>query len=329
MKKLIFILLAVSVSHATLAHQDFFISQTFGKVHTRIKTGYDYAQIGIVSIIGKAAEKLLKQLDYSGPVLLDFNHAYIADIDPDYFISYDKGAIKYTWHGGDGLKAVLKKNGIVIRQVAHTFDVENTLKLLEFSIQNINKIRRNQQPITYEENYCQWKIYSIDPQNIGPIISQSASQTLEKILNQRTYRDTKIRDLGVSCFYQNRQFHFLVKAHKGADGIIALSTDRLFQVSDIDLERKLIFDSDSTFYCVGGYNGRIVSKQHVISNVKDNFQTFKIKDMGRDLISITMNRFTTPAEREMDNHNFYFTQTSIYDLEQDKLTNDVKAELRK
>src|SRR5690606_6553239 len=101
------------------------------------------------------AEKLSKELNYSDPIFLDFNHHYTGDCYPTYFVSYDKGKIEYTWESGSKEKDYLKSNSIVLRQVSRQFDVIATLRLLEYSIKNISTIKSTQKQIEYNQNYCQ------------------------------------------------------------------------------------------------------------------------------------------------------------------------------
>lgn len=310
-------------------HQDFYVINKFDNIHTRIKTGYDYEQINVVKIIGKLSAKLSKTLNYNKSIFLDFNHAYIEDIEADYFISFGKGKIKYTWTN-DKQKGLLKLKGIVIRQVSHEFDIEATLKLIEYSISNLSKIKQNQKEIIYEQNYCQWKIPTIDTLEIQKIISLESSSKIDQILSQKTYLNSPNWNFGVDYFYQKRQFHFLVKAYNGVKDTIALSTKGIFQVANIDSGTKLIFDSDSTFYCVGWHgNERVVSKKHTITKVKDNFETFNINNIGDNLISIHLRRFSSKEEQEKNQRNFYFEKTSIYDERNDYLINDIREKIKK
>lgn len=324
MKKLIIIFLVIISSNEVFGHQDFYVMNNFGNVQTRIKTGYNFEQINIVKIIGKLSNQLSKELNYKGPIFLDFNHAYIENITPDYFISYGKGLIKYTWTK-DKQKSPLKRSGIVVRQVSHEFDIETTLKLIEYSISNINAIKKNQNEITYEQNYCQWKIPSIDILEIQKILNHGLSEEINKVLARKTYLNSPDWNFGIDYFYQNREFHFLVKAYNGVKDTLALSTNSIFQTVEIDSGTEIVFESDSTFYCVGWRgNDRVISKQHYLKSIKGNFQTFKVKNIGDDLVSIHMSRFRSKEEQQDNDGNFYFEKTSIYDIQKDKLIDDIK-----
>lgn len=268
-------------------------------------------------------------MNYKRPIFLDFNHAYTEEIKPDYFLSYDKGRIKYKWQNYKG-DQIWAHTGIVVRQVSHEFDVEATLKLLEYSILNNSQIRRNQQEIVYEQNYCQWKIQTLDTLIIQKVLAQPTSDLVEEIMAERTYLNSDKWNFGVDYYYQNKQFHFLVKANNGVRDTIAISTNNLFQVEIIDSGTKLVFDSDSTFYCIGWQlDNRVISKKHTVKEVKDNYEPFHINNIGNDLVSITMRRFVTLDEEKQGNKDFYFEKTSVYDIETDIFIDDLKKGIKK
>lgn len=98
--KLILIFILFSTAKA-FAHQDFWMTKTFGNVKVRIKTGFRYEEINKVWIIGELAQNLCNELKYKDTVFLDFNHAYTGYCSPDYFISFGDGSIIQNWPGGE------------------------------------------------------------------------------------------------------------------------------------------------------------------------------------------------------------------------------------
>lgn len=324
MKKILFILLILMSYHQASGHSDRYIIFKFGNIHTRIKTGFNYEQINVAKIIAKLTQKISNKLNYKKPILLDFNHAYTKDIEPDYFISFGKGKINYRWKEKKQ-KGLLKTKGMVIRQVSHNFDIEATLKLIEFSINNVKKIKKEQLEIVYNKHYHQWKIPTIDTLTIQEIIQNNPSELIDEIIAQKTFLGSTNWNYGISYFYQNKQFHFLVKAYNGVKDTIALSTNSLFQVTSIDPGTKLVFDTDSTFYCVGWYDQkRVVSKQQRLKSVRDKYRLFRVENIGDDLVSINFIRFRTKDEFKESKRGLYFENTSIYDIKNDKLVDNIR-----
>ncbi|MEN0049801.1 MAG: hypothetical protein AAF806_22255 [Bacteroidota bacterium] len=320
MKRLIILFVIVFITNGASVHQDLYVNDQFGNIHTRIKTGFEYEQINIVTIIGRTVEKLAEKLNYDEPILLDFNHTYTSDIQNDYFISYDKGKIENLEYEEDRKKDLLKEDGIVIRQVSHEFDVENALRLVEYSISNLESIRKNQKKIIYAQNYCNWKINSIDTLKILQMLSKPKGHILNEVIMNRTYLNFNSQSETMKYFYQNGMFHFSIKSNNKTGSDIILSTKSLFQIEDFSSDRKIIFDSDSTFYYLDPTNkDQVRSKHHTITEVEDHYKPFDIM-MNRDSeISIKFSRFATKEERL--NKLFYFEKKVVYDIKNDTLIN--------
>jgi hypothetical protein len=178
----------------------------YDNVKVRVKTGYEYEEINKAFVIGKLAVKLAKELNYSDPIFLDFEHHYTGDCYPAYFISYDKGKIEYTWESASKEENYLKTNAIVVRQVNRQFNVIATLSLLEYVIKNIYSIKESQKQIEYNENYCEWKINSIDTSLIKEQLLKPSSDLLKRILKNKIERPAKDLQSGISYFWQDNLF---------------------------------------------------------------------------------------------------------------------------
>ena len=187
---LFLIVLSLNLEQAS-AHIVYHITQNYGNVTVKIKTySDDNEDINQMIIFGQLAEKLSKELNYSEPILLDFNHFYVDDCTPDYFISYDKGNIEYyVWEWNTDY--VMKTNAIIIRQVARQFDAQTILKLLEYAILNLKNIKSTQKQIEYDKNYCHWKINTIDTLIIKEILNTPNSELLNNILKTKIKRPEK------------------------------------------------------------------------------------------------------------------------------------------
>ncbi|HTA63051.1 MAG TPA: hypothetical protein VK835_11370 [Bacteroidia bacterium] len=232
------------------AHEDFWTFADYGNVKVRIKTGFDYEEINKAFIIGQLAEKLSKELNYSGPIFLDFNHHYTGECKPAYFISYDKGKIDYTWESTTKEKDYLKANAIVVRQVSRRFDVISTLKLLEYSISNIFSIKTSQKQIEYNENYCQWRINTIDTNIIKKIINAPASELLTNILKTRIERQEQTEYKYSTTYYFQNNIYTIYNNNFDKTKTDILTLPCVYQIIETDFSGTLIFDTDSSFYNV-------------------------------------------------------------------------------
>jgi hypothetical protein len=265
------------------AHRDFWVVNNFGNVKVRVETGYDYEEINKAFIIGKLAEELSTQLNFSDSIFLDFNHYYVDDCNPDYFISFDKGRIDDL---SNNLKEkdYLNTNSIVIRQVSKTFDIQATLKLLEYSIKNIEKLKTTQKKIKYKKNYCNWKIKTIDTTTINKQLKFGNSEVMMKILSKRIDRPEKDLVSGISYYWQNNQFHVIWKEDEKSD-VILMSLKNIYQFSRPSNNlNAFIFNSDSSFYFID--SSKIVSRLHTISGIKNCFAPYELGYIGGDKYSI-------------------------------------------
>lgn len=276
------------------AHQDFWTSVDYGNVKVRVETGFDYEEINKAFIIGQLAEKLSKEQNYTEPIFLDFNHHYTEECNPAYFISYDKGKIEHTWVGAAKPQDILKSNSIVLRQVSHQFDVIATLSLLEYSINNISSIKTSQKQIEYNQNYCQWKINTIDTTLIKEQLQKTSSGLLNNILKSRIERPDNDFKYGISYYWQDNKFHLFLRDYNKPDTTIA-SIDNIYNIKKFGSSSAIVFDTDSSFYYISQYGSTIVSKKQVINNTYDYFMPFKVEDIGGDKLSIFFFYYTEEA----------------------------------
>jgi hypothetical protein len=300
------------------AHQDFWMTEDFGNVKVRIKTGYKYEEIQKVFLFGQLAKQLAEQLNYSEQIFLDFNHYYVGNCEPDYFISFDKGKIQYTWHGADKEKDFLKKKSIVVRQVARQFDTQTTLKLLEYAILNIRDIKSSQKEMEYHKNYCQWRINSIDTNLIKKILNEPNSNQIVKAL------DLKIERKGINSilyYLQNNKYSVVLRDNRKGDTVL-VTLDNIYQI--YDNLHVVIFDTDSSFYYVDDFRKKL-SERHVIQNMYGFYEPYFINPIGGNKLSIFY-RFDTKPEfdaRFNDIVSRNVRRTSIYFVDKDILIQDL------
>lgn len=259
---------------SSFAHQDFWVVKDYANVKVRVKTGYNYEEINKAFIIGQLAEKLAKELNYSDQIFLDFNHQYVEDCTPAYFISFDKGKIEYTRDRASEEKDYLSQNTVVVRQVSRQFNAIATLKLLEYSIQDISSVKALQKQIEYDQNFCQWRINTIDTILIATQLNKPTSDLINKLLKTRIERPVEDDKPGISYYVQDNLYKLYTK---GLDN----KTREIFTlryIYDI-LETEagtLVFDSDTSFYLIefNLLESSEISTKHIIDN-KQNFYKYR------------------------------------------------------
>jgi hypothetical protein len=266
-------------------HQDFYIVKDHGNIRTRIKTGFQYEEIKKIELIGKYANLLTKELNCKEKIFLDFSHSYIDNCEPDYFISFGKEHIqRKNWNEKRKEPGALTSNRIVIRQVAKTFDIATTLKLLEFSINNTVKIKSEQKPIKYIKNYNDWVLNSIDTVFINTVVKSKRTSLIERTLKTKLFRpEDQIKFLSKQTYYtQNNKFYFnyILKGK-----LKTLELDNVYDIKKVNKYSILVFDTDSTFYFLSNRVKNNLQKK-IIENATRIYKPYKVITINYDKIAI-------------------------------------------
>ena len=320
-RKYILTLILVLTFGTAFAHSDFWIIKDFGNVKVKITTGFEYEEINKIFIFGELTEKLASQLGYKDQIFLDFNHNYISDCKPDYFISFNKGAIENIWSGAEKQEPPLSKKSIIIRQVSRQFDAKTTLKLVEYAINNLSEVKSNQKLIEYNKNYCQWRIQTIDTSRIKEIVYNPISQKIDSVISTKIERPEKKFNSGITYYFQNSLFNVSFKGYNGQDTTL-FSLNNIYQISrPTNSHFAFIFDTDSTFCFVN--SRKVVSKRHLIIDTYDYYRPFNIEYIGGNNYSIHFWYYS----KEQGPQPRY--RTLIYQADKDKVIQDLDKLIEK
>ena len=323
MNRLKYILLFIFILawENTSAHVVHYRWWNFGNVIVTLRKEYSNSEEidNKVKILGQMAESLAKQLNYNETILLDFRYNYYDKCETDCFISYDKGKIQYTWKDADKAKDILPVNVITIRQFGRLFDVQTTLKLLEYAILHKRNVKTSQKVI----NYCGYMEFkSIDTTLIKQILSQPNSANLDKVFNLKFENKKDSLVFEISYYLQNNKYTLFLKDSN------LLTIDNIYHWQTINDYCTFVFDTDTSFYFINKYE---VSNRHILQNIDycSWFSTgcLKVEDeeddenilIFSDIIKIYVyNRGCEPWK-----HFLYVT-------EEDKLIQDIdKEEIKK
>ena len=330
-KKYCYILIvALSMTFGNaFASTDIFKSNNFGNVGTTINLGISLEEFNKVSIFGQLAEKLSKELNYIDLVYLDFKQHFRAFWTPAFFISYEN--VEY-WNA-DSSKW-LKKDGIVIRQIARQFNAQTTLKLLEHAILNLESIKSSQEEIVFNDMYRDLKINTIDTLVIKNTLNNPNSDVLNKVLKQRIDRpETDFRD-GISYYWQDNRyyiFHHDFFAEEKENVIYEL--ENIFDFKRFGIYNAVIFDTDSSFYYADHFGIAIfgepwnrnkkISERQIIENISDS-RRFEVEIFGKKVfISFSYIARWIENRYSMAGHKYrtlvYFPKENILIQDLDKL----------
>ena len=313
-------LLFILTSNIAFGHQDFWMIKDFGNVKVRIKTGFQYEEIKKSWIIGELANKLCQQLNYTRQIFIDFNHYYVGNCEPDYFLSFDDGSIIQTWDS-DKPKPYLKENSLVIREVSRQFTPSITLKLLEYAIANADKIKSTQKAIEYNQNYCQWKIKSVDTLQVKKIALGNISDLVKKVLLTKVYRqeDEKSKS-DISYYFQDNKYYIFYNEYEIIDSVL-LTVDNVYQFKSISFNKNIVFDTDSSFYFIQGVNNPHSSKRKVIERTYNNFEPFEISTVGSYKVTFSFWYYDKTEGRQPKERNV------LYKSDTDELLQDLDKKI--
>lgn len=308
----------------SMAHRDFWEEKNFENVLVRIKTGYSYEEINKAWIIGELAQKLSEMLNYKDTIFLDYDHFYVGHCEPDYFISYDDGLIIDNDNQPFEQTPSFKKRRLVIREVSSIFSPHITLKLLEYAINNISKIESTQESIIYKQNYCSWKINTIDTLLIKDIISDSLSNRSRNILSSKVVRP-KYEDSedDINYYFQNNKYHIYYTEYRtdlSLDSIELLEVENIYQFTNISFNENITFDTDTSFYFIQGTNNPHCSKRYLIENTNQHYKPFEIDKIGSNKITLSFQYFDLENIEHKD-------RTILYESDTDKLFQDLDKAL--
>jgi hypothetical protein len=274
------------------AHKDFIEFKTFGNVTVAFKTGFKYEEIQKSYIIGSLTEELSKKLGYKKQIYLYFDHSYTGYIAPKEFIFFGQ------W--------LSSKNQIVVKQVGLKFEVEKSLKLVEYAILNINEVKKNQSLITFKNAFNEERTLSIDTTLINNVNKNPMSDTVREIFSHKVYRFGS-ENGEVSYFWQDGMFNVFCKNGKSEE-MVVLKFESIYQFVTIG-PIAFIFDTNDTFYYVRDY-ALAVSKKHLIENSEDYYRIYYVEHIGGSKFAI--NPF-----------NYGKQTTLLYVVESDRLIQDL------
>jgi len=320
-KYFLFFLLLLAIQTG-FAHQDFYVTRHFGKVTIRIRTGFEYEEIRKIDILGQLVHKLSQDLNYVNPVFIDLTHCYTEHCNPAYFLSFDKGEIDYEIEGMKNPAPPLKQRGLVLRFVSSEFDALPLLQLVEYGMQNTERIDKGQKNIVFNDRYYHWKANSIDTTILQSLVREPASPAVNCVLNQRINRpETKDFDKRASPLYylKGGKVHVYTGCYPDTTLLVL---EHLYDFRRVATIYGLVFDSDSSFYFVNGFNHKPVSQRHIVHQLTDEhrlrlWEPCEVTKLGENKLAISFG------------NNIGTERITVYLIKEDRLVQNLDEVLKK
>lgn len=344
----LYFILIFNYQNILIAHTNFYTVKTFGKVKVRFLTGYKYEEINNGMIIGKLADSLRNVLNYQDSILLDFSQQYN---DNSTFISYENGKNRYYnkdefgyFEGFENCYSPIAFENyvIMIRLERDIFKPIEVLKLLEYSILNLNYIIQNQNEFKYNE-----MIYKSIKNNIkDSILISMESETVNKINKNKfyclNYKNSELNDtFGIyqpfTYYYQENNYYIVYKdfdsdSNKFRD-LPVIKLESIYDFRILNNQYLIVFDTDYSFYSYNANTNKVSKKQIMANHVQnyeiylDNWHPKDINYIGGDLVSIYYgNYFEKSINNSQQNSFKILKRYLIYNIKEENLNQDVKLE---
>lgn len=241
------------VSIQSFAHRDKVIVMNYGNVKTLLKTGFDYSETYKMTIIGKLSNQLTTKLNFADTLLIEYVNDYTKAYDRDIY-QFENNNISYKF-SGLGNSSQMHKNikGVALRIYAKSIDVENILKLVEFSIINRHTLKSklvSQNVVFKYAGPSDGIPFDLIPDNLFKKITTGKSELIEEILRNRIEIYLQ-KQFGIEIFWENNKFIFEYKNLNDSKDILYEIKD-FYYLKEVDMNTMLVFVDEQNFYYLEG-----------------------------------------------------------------------------
>jgi len=256
--KLILLLILTIFSFKAYAHKNVNVTKTFGNVNIIFSTGYYYEEINKALIIGEYAKNISTELNFNNKITIWFRHIYTKHQSNSYIIRHD-------------LENNKKSNEIFLELYDTEYNIQKILKLVEYSIVNINNFDR------------------ID--GLEVLKKYKKSKIVKTILKQKIYRPSYVKELlsknnGVSYYYQENKYHIYIKTQTSEKEIISLNN--IYQFDKIDEYSNIVFETNKVFYIFQNTNLNNPTDKCQIKNIEAFETPYKIRLLTPNVLSMVL-----------------------------------------
>jgi hypothetical protein len=266
-----------------------------------VTTGFDFEEIRKAWIIGVLTNHLLEAMHYRDTVVLDFNHKYGWPVAREDFLSLGNGSAASYEPGYFPLGPMTAdSSALVIRQIAHRFDVSVVLKLVEFGVQHRDVIRSEQRCADFQYGIERFPVFTVPVNRLREIVNAPVSDLVTRILHERVFRqDDRPIDQersGVSYYYQDGKYHVFSHFVEGVakdSGFVWVTSDSvrlvladIVQFDPLSGKDCVVFDTDSSLYVVP-HDGSHRYRRHLFHPRGAAPEPFKVISLRWDMMAIS------------------------------------------
>nr|WP_321236324.1 hypothetical protein [uncultured Psychroserpens sp.] len=252
MKKIAFIIFTIAFSFNLFGfHKNHVVQKNYGNVKTFVLTPFkNYGSTINVEIIGQLAQELSSRLKYKDTIILEFKHDYSNSYPNITIVEKSNPSSLFLLNGNLGTlkkrqrkyyRPRKEKTAICIRQMAQDFNIWDTLKLLEFSINNTFKNELNTVHSTKFFEYTrdgsfEIEFFGMGPELINSVKTTSTSSQLKALLQEKI---EFFNSLNIKGVFYNNQYCF-------NSNTLDYKTDFIKYLTPLE-KGICIFNSDTSF----------------------------------------------------------------------------------
>ena len=251
-------ILFLFITFNCFAHKDKVIEETYGNVKVYMRTGFDYLDIDKIKIVGQLSEKLSNRLKYKDTIFIEYIQDYTNQYSDDlYILEYNNS--NYKLLGGIKSEYTIdsNNNGLSVRMYVDRINIINTLKLIEFTINNKERTNSYLKKKTigytvdeYQDLEDPLISLATDDDLINNVIS-SESELIDNLKNEKILVNGQ-DPYGIEIYWVNNKFIFEY------NHIWKEEQEFLFEIDDyyyhvyVNMNQVLIFIDNDNFYFLGG-----------------------------------------------------------------------------
>lgn len=274
-----FLLFTMIFLHKSFANKDILTKKVYDNIAISILTSEYTEDINKALIVAQYAEILSKEYFY-------FDKIYIT------FIQKEDNYMRYWF--SDGKDSVDNLIGLNVMFKIEEFNIEKSLKVIEYAI----------------INYKKEKLFS---KNLESVYNGNTSLKIKEVLNNRIDRPNIVRELSkpdfLNYYFKNNKYHFIYKRVKIEEEILV--SENLFDYKILDVDLFIVFTSYNEFKII---KEGVVIKTLNIENTDSIFRLFKVFLVGENKLLIEYSKISK-----------YHKNVMLYFIDKDKFIQNIDS----
>lgn len=274
-----FLLFTMIFLHKSFANKDILTKKVYDNIAISILTSEYTEEINKALIVAQYAEILSKEYFY-------FDKIYIT------FIQKEDNYMRYWF--SDGKDSVDNLIGLNVMFKIEEFNIEKSLKVIEYAI----------------INYKKEKLFS---KNLESVYNGNTSLKIKEVLNNRIDRPNIVRELSkpdfLNYYFKNNKYHFIYKRVKIEEEILV--SENLFDYKILDVDLFIVFTSYNEFKII---KEGVVIKTLNIENTDSIFRLFKVFLVGENKLIIEYSKISK-----------YHKNVMLYFIDKDKFIQNIDS----